>query len=61
MDDIDASMDTIVTAQLVQESARRSAASVWMVNNNTKTAIQLSVETPLQESLRDIPRLDETT
>ena len=29
--------------------------------NAKKSAIQMSVETPLPEPLRDIPRMDETT
>ena len=32
-----------------------------MVINAKKSAIQMSVETPLPEPLRDIPRMDETT
>ena len=32
-----------------------------VVNSRKKCAIQLNVETPLTESLQDIPRLDETT
>ena len=35
--------------------------SVGMVINTKKWAIQLNVETPLPESLQDIPRLDDTT
>ena len=35
--------------------------SVDMVINSKKSAIQLTVETPLPESLQDIPRLDEVT
>ena len=33
----------------------------WEGHQRKKSAIQLSVETPLQESLRDIPRMDEIT
>ena len=40
---------------------KRYADSIGMVINNKKCAIQLNVETPLPESLQDIPRLDETT
>ena len=32
-----------------------------MVINTKKSAIQLNCETPLQESLQEIPRMDETT
>ena len=32
-----------------------------MVINHKKCAIQINVETPLPQSLQDIPRLDETT
>ena len=32
-----------------------------MVVNNKKSAIQLSIETPLPETLQEIPRLDEKT
>ena len=54
-------MINIQTAQLVHDIVKRNAASVGMVINNKKCAIQLNVETPLPESLQDIPRLDETT
>ena len=37
------------------------AASVGMVINNKKSAIQLNIETPIPQSLQDIPRLDETS
>ena len=32
-----------------------------MVINNKKSAIQLCLQTPLPESIQDIPRLDEVT
>ena len=32
-----------------------------MVVNNKKSAIQLNMETPLPESLQDIPRMNEIT
>ena len=32
-----------------------------MVINNKKSAIQLNIETPIPQSLQDIPRLDETS
>ena len=37
------------------------SAAVGMVINNKKCAIQLNFETPLPESLQEIPRLDEMT
>ena len=40
---------------------KRFVNVVVMGINTKKFAIQLRVETPLQESLQDIPRLDETT
>ena len=45
----------------IHEIVKRYAASVETVINSEKCAIQLSVETPLHESLQEIPRLDETT
>ena len=38
---------------------RTYSMAVGMVNNS-KSAIQLSIEMPLEESLQEIPRLDET-
>ena len=32
-----------------------------MAINNKKSAIQLNIETPLPESLQEIPRIDEVT
>ena len=61
MDDLKASMSSIETAEAIHEIVKRYAASVGMAINNKKSAIQLNVETPLPESLQDIPRLDETT
>ena len=61
MDDLKASMTNIETAQRVHGIVKRYAASVGMVINTKKSAIQLNVETPLPESLREIPRMDETT
>ena len=61
MDDLNASMSDIQTAQIVHGIVKRYADSVGMVINNKKSAIQLTIETPLHESLQDIPRLDETT
>ena len=61
MDDLKESMSDIETAQNVHHVVKRYTASVGMVINNKKSAIQLTVETPLPESLQDIPRLDEMT
>ena len=61
MDDLKASMTNIQTAQTVHDIVKGYAASVGMVINKKKRAIQLTIETPLPESLQDIPRLDETT
>ena len=61
LDDLKTSMTNIQTAQTVHDIVKRYAASIGMVINNKKCAIQLNVETPLPESLQDIPRLDGTT
>ena len=61
MDDSKASMTSIGTAEIVHELVKKYAASVGMVINQKKSAIQLSMATPLPESLQDIPRMDETT
>ena len=61
MDDLKASCDGLEKAIQVHETVKRYAASVGMVVNKKKCAIQLNVETPLPESLQDIPRLDEVT
>ena len=61
MDDLKASMSSIRTAERVHETVKRFADAVGMVINNKKCAIQLSFETPLPETLQDIPRMDETT
>ena len=37
------------------------ANAVGMVINNKKSAIQLTIETPLTEPLQEIPRIDEVT
>ena len=55
------SMDSTETAQKVHERVRTYSMTVGIEINSKKSAIQLSVETPLPESLQDIPRLDETT
>ena len=59
MDDLKASMSIIATVQTIRGIVNY-ANTVGMVINK-KSAIQLNSETPLPESLQDIPRLDETT
>ena len=61
MDDLKASMVSIETAQTVHDIVKRYAASVGMVINNKKSAIQLNVEAPLPQSLQEIPRIDDVT
>ena len=61
MDDLKVSMRRIVTAQKVHERVRTYSMAVGMVIIGKKSVIQPSVETPLPESLQDIPRLDEVT
>ena len=61
MDELKVSMDNIETTKKVHERVRTYSMAVGMVINSKKSAIQLSFETPLLESLQDIPRLDETT
>ena len=61
MDDLNVSTTTIEVAQVIHEIVKKYAASVGMVINNKKSAIQLNVETPLPQSLQDIPRMDNTT
>ena len=60
MDNLKAST-SIGTAEKEHEKDERFAEAVEMVVNNEKSAIQLNVETPLPQSLQDIPRMDETT
>ena len=55
MDDLKASMRDIETARTVHEIVKRYAAVVGMLINTKKSVIQLNYETPLQESLREIP------
>ena len=55
------SMDSIETPWKVHESLKMHSTAVGMVINKKKRAIQLNIETPHPEYLRDIPRLDETT
>ena len=47
MDDLKASETNILTAQTVNEIVKKYAASVGMVVNNKKSAIQLNIERPL--------------
>ena len=61
MDDLKVSTTNIQIAQVVHRILKRFAESVGMVINNKKCAIQLNFETPLPESLQDVPRLDERT
>ena len=61
MDDLKVSMNSIATAQTVHETVKEYARSVGMLINTKKSAIQLNVETPLPETLQDVPRLDERT
>ena len=61
MDDLEASSDNIETARVVHRIVKSYANAVGMVINDKKSAIQLNVETPLPESLQEIPRMDETT
>ena len=61
MDDLKVSMTSVETAKKVHETVKKYAEAVGMVINNKKSAIQLNVETPLPQSLQDIPRMDETT
>ena len=61
INDLKASMTNIQTAQSVHDIVKKYVDSIGMVINLKKCAIQLNVETPLPESLQDIPRMDETT
>ena len=60
MDDLKAATDNVETAHTINDMVKKFSTSVRMINNE-KSAIQLNTETPLQESLNDIPRQDETT
>ena len=60
MHDLKASM-IIQTAQTDHDIVKRCQDSGTMVINKKKSAIQLNVETPLPESLQDVPRLDDVT
>ena len=61
MDDLKASATDVEIAQHVHRIVKRYANAVGMVINNKKCAIQLNFETPLPESLQEIPLLDEAT
>ena len=61
MDDLKASTSSIEKAATVHETVKRYAASVGMVVNKKKSAIQLKSEDPLTEPLREIPRMDDLT
>ena len=61
MDSLKAYVTDVKIARTVHGIVKMFALSVGMVINAKKSAIQLSVETPLPDSLRDIHRLDETT
>ena len=61
MDDLKASTDTIGRACTIHKIVKQYAKSVGTVINNRKSAIQMNIETPLPESLQEIPRLDDRT
>ena len=61
MDDLKASMSNVETASTVHKIVEKYAEAVGIVINNKKSAILLNVETPLQQSLQEIPRIDDTT
>ena len=54
-------MTSIGTAETLHEIVKYFASSIGMVINAKKSAIQLSIETPLPESLQKILRIDGTT
>ena len=58
MDDSKVTTSSIATVQTVHFAVEQYAQSVGMVITK-KSDIQLSIETPLPESLLDIPRIDE--
>ena len=60
MDGLKGSATSIEIAQIVHDAVKY-ATFVGMVINHKKSAIQLCLQTPLPESLQDIPRMDETT
>lgn len=59
VDDLKASTSSIEREQRIHKIVKEYADSVGMVINKKKSAIQLSCDTPLSESLQDIPMLDE--
>ena len=61
MDDLKASTNNIETAQTIHDIVKKYAASIGMVINTKKSAIELTVKTELPESLQDMPRLNEET
>ena len=61
MDDLKATTEDIQNAETVHNIVKRYASSVGIVVNVKNSAIRLKVETPLQKSLQDIPRMDDTT
>ena len=61
MDGLKATGASLEIVTQVHEAANKYSLSVGMVINRKKSAIQLSVEAPLPESLHDIPRLEDVT
>ena len=61
IDDLKASTGSIEIAHNVHIIVKRYVAADGMVMNAKKSAIQLNVETPLPESLQDLPGMDERT
>ena len=61
MDDLKVSTSSIPTAQRVHGTVTEYAQSVGMGINAKKSAIQLSIKTPLPRLSRTFPRLDERT
>ena len=61
MDNLKATMTNTGIGKKEREIVKMYAASTGMVINKKKCAIQLNPETPLPESLQDVPRLDGMT
>ena len=61
INDLNASSMKTDTTQTIHQLAKKFTAAVGMVIKNKKSDIKLSIETPLPNSLQDIPRIDETT
>ena len=57
MDSLKASVADVEIARTVHGIVKKNAQSIVVINTK-KSAIQLNVETPLPESLQDIPRMD---